>query len=504
MVTWRPTDVSDPGRRPGVFINVAARAQQLITGGLTGVVAATIKAGWGPTTVQRIETVEEALRVYSGSELPFNSAAGTGVADQYNAYFVIKNILEGGASAVLARRVLGPNPVKSSLTLRDTTAAPISVIRIDARYAGRHGNTFQVQVAATPGASTQQITLRDGDNVVLATWTSESNSGSTDFVSDFVDIINNDDSNVWVDAVELADGNNILATVSSTPLSESTDVFGDEENISNSSYTSTTASPLKDFELENFEILYIDDDNVALRTSIRSWVESQRNNNGNRIQYITGSSLAETVVEAIARNNFNREYVNYVYPGIKAADRSSREVTYPGYLGAARVSGIMAGLPLSESLTFYPIEDINDVETRLSNDDIRTLLAGGIMPIVWDGARFKIERGINSLVTLNDLQDDSFKKIKIIRILDNIYNALNISINDNSIGKTNNNAAGRADTLRSIRTFLQTQSDDDLIEPNYTVGLDPDNPTTVDSMFVLIGVQPIDSIEFVYMTIRAG
>ena len=498
MVTWTQSDVTAPGRRPGTFVNFGARAQALIRGGITGVVATTVKAGWGPTDkVVSITSLEEMTQAFSSSEQLFDDSLADNVSNRYNAPFIIENMLAGGVSRVIARRLVGPGAIVSDLTLVDTTTTPVNVITVEAKYPGRWGDTFKVQVVNAPGAMTQQISLRDGNNNVIATWVSTVNRGTgSGIVDNLIGIVNGDSDNDYITLVKIADGSGTLATTSFTALSGGD---GDEDNIVISDYDEAQS----DFSLEKFEMVYLDSDDTAIRADMVSWVQIQRNE-GKTIQLVTGSTLGESVDTAVtnAGTTIDQPFVSYVWPGFRRNDRSGVERTYPGYLAAARVAGILAGLPLVNSPTFQSITLINDLETRAGNSDIRKLLAGGVMPLVWDGTRYKIERGINTLIPpYTSLQNESYSKVKVMRILDNINNVINTSMSDTYVGKIINNPEGRKPVFDAIRQFLGVQESADLILDNFTVELDPDNPPTLDGFFTLIGVQPVDSVEFMYFTI---
>ena len=58
--------------------------------------------------------------------------------------------------------------------------------------------------------------------------------------------------------------------------------------------------------------------------------------------------------------------------------------------------------------------------------------------------------------------------------------------------------------IKLSRQFLGTLSSRGLIESEYTVELDSSRAPTLDGFFLLVGVIPIDSVEFVYFTIRVG
>ena len=235
--------------------------------------------------------------------------------------------------------------------------------------------------------------------------------------------------------------------------------------------------------------------------STRDWVTEIRDTIRDII-WVTGSDIADTLDQALAAaSNINEPGIVYIHPGWST--RSNNVINLrSAYKQASRVAGLVAGLPLSQSLSYRALGFIHDLDIRYGNADIKRMIAGGIMPIVYDGRNFKIERGVNTLTVLGDNQDDSFKKIKTIRILDGINNALNASTADNIIGKIDNDRDGRSTVLGAYSGFLDGQANLGLIEDDFNVETDPDNEPTLDRYFVRYGIRPIDSIEYVYNTIE--
>ena len=503
MVTWTQADVTAPGRRPGTYINFQSRATGLITGGLTGVVAATVKAAWGdPDKIYTIRSQDDVRKYFSNSEEIFNTTLPDVIGNVYNAPYILNNMLAGGVRTILARRLVGPaatgNTGKSGLTLVDN--ASTGVIIIYAKYPGRHGDTFTAQVSGVPGATTQQIVLRDNDGDVVGTWVSTVNVGTgSGIVDDLIEVVNGDVNNDYVTVAKLADGSGTLATVTATNLAGGD---GDEENIVLGDYQEAQTA----FELENFEWVYFDTDDSTIKASCRTWVLRQRNQ-GNKILYMTGSSLAETDAQAkVSAQIIEDHSVHYIYPGSKQDNLAGDEVTYPGYLFAARIIGSIAGLRLTESPTFLTVSGVNDLEKRLSGVSVEDVLASGVMPIVWDGARYKIERGINTLIPVNfaSYESEPFQKVKIVRILDNTHNVIKKSSDDTLVGKILNNENGRRNVISLFDAFMSSQVLAGLWEEGYVVRLDPDNAPSGDRFFVSIGGQPIDSAEFIYFTVNVG
>ena len=488
MVSWTKADVVDPGRRPGTAVNFTAKPAALIGAGLTGVVAAIVTAGWGPVgEIVEVNSFDDIDRIFSLEE------------GDLTAPFVLNALLAGGASKILVYRVVGPvadTGGKATHTLEDSSND--DMVTITAKYPGSYGNKFQVSVENLFAGTFQRISLKDRYGNTLRFWDSTVAKTDTGLVDNIVSIINSDKQNIWIDAVKVAAGSGGFTAFIDTSL---TTGDGDEANLVTADYIEAQMV----FEQENFEMLYVDSSTSAIRSAMASWVVNQRKS-GKKITFITGSALGEGVAAAITNASaLSDASAIYVYPGFKRNNLNDDEVVYPGYLAAAQIAGIITGLPLVESPTFQPVLYINDLETRLGNDDIALLLKAGILTLVWDGSRYKIERGINTLVEANfdNHENEYYTKIKTLRILDNVNNSL-VNISSRFIGKVPNNDEGRDLVIAACDRYLGDQAAENLIEGNYTIEVDPDNLPSGDRFFLKIGIQPIDSIEFIYFTVMVG
>ena len=245
--------------------------------------------------------------------------------------------------------------------------------------------------------------------------------------------INGDSSNDYVDVVAITgQGSENLGNLAATNLANG-------DGMENSAVIGNYTPAQNVLSQEEFEILVLDTSDSAIVSGFRSWLGDLEDQGKYRMMF-TGSTTGLTASAAVlAATGMNNAQVGYVYPGVKQDDLAEIEQTYPGYLAAAKVAGIIAGLDLESSPTYKTVTDINDLESRPSNSDIQDLLAGNVIPLVWNGRRFRIERGIT---TLND-NDSYFKKIKIVRTLNNIANALNFAMDEDIIGEINNDEDGR-------------------------------------------------------------
>lgn len=484
-MTWTQADVGDMSLRPGLYANFQAETEALVKGGLTGRVAIGGQAAWGPVNLVQVITTEKMMEDYYTKD----------ETSPFDLPYAIHQALLGGAKEVLAFRLVGASSVVCTLTLVDTTGSPVDVIRLDGKYAGARGNSFEITIAANPNnASRKDVTLVES-GVILKKWTTRVDDAGTDMVTDLVAQINDDTTNFWLTAVKLADGNDTMADIADVSMASGAN--------GSAPVTATYDAMLDILELEEFSVLAVDTQVTAELAAIETWLATDMRDAGKKVIWVTGSATGDVLSAAQAdAQGYNNEGIVYVFPGFKYNNFAGVEVTAQGSKAAARIAGMLAGKDLNESITFASLPRINDVETRLTNQNVKDALASGIMPIVWDGSRLRVERSINTLSTPGTTQSEQFKKVHIIRILDSIQNVLRKAATDQIVGKYLNNTDGHNAVLALFGNFLDGLANRGIIDPSFVVELDDQNPPVADRLFINLTIRPIDAIEYVFMVVE--
>ncbi len=140
---------------------------------------------------------------------------------------------------------------------------------------------------------------------------------------------------------------------------------------------------------------------------------------------------------------------------------------------AAWVAGLIAGQPLKASTT-YAASPFDDVTRRWTRSEQEQAVQGGVFLLVHDGRRVKVLRGVNSLVSPREGQNKGWKKIRKIRVMDQINADLQRTAEDAYIGKVNNTEEGRLALIGAGKQYLQTLAAENVIEATgFDVTLDP-------------------------------
>jgi len=455
-------------------MNFVAAALAAIQPGARGIVACPVRAHWGP--------IKEFIEITRESELTewFTNS----IVDGATAYNTIYMALLGGAKTVLAYRIAAAAAAVSTRTLQDTTGTPVNVLRVDAKYKGAQGNNFKITVRVNPvDGNKKDIVLYEG-TTVLRTFTFV--SGTIDAA---VNAINNDTGNKWIVATKLAEGNGILANITSQSMSG-----GDSgiTGIVNQDYTDAMAA----FEAREFNIFVLDGQaESTLQVSLVAWIKRLRDEGKGVITVIGGSSNDDqTPATGNARSTTNNhESVVNIIVGAKLSgtDYYSAQV-------ASFIAGLIGGQKLSESIT-YAVGPFSDVTKRFTHSEIVAALNSGSLVLIHDGEKVKVERGVNTLTSLRQGQNNQWKKIRAIRVMDAINNDLRKAAEDSYIGKVNNNDDGKIALINACKQYMETLVKGGLIDDEFKVYLDPDYPTPpADHVYIRWEAALTDVMEYIF------
>lgn len=230
---------------------------------------------------------------------------------------------------------------------------------------------------------------------------------------------------------------------------------------------------------------------------------------------LDGTAFNATVVPYInALRDAGKKVVAVVndYPsadteGIISVDQGYRSETetvdVDAFVGA--IAGMCAGTPINQSNTYRVITGAQEIINPKTDEEIEAGLLSGCFMLSYrqDGA-VVVESDINTLVNVGADKNNSFKKNRVIRTLDNIANTVRSTFENNFIGKVTRNAAGKnAFKAAIVKYFTQLQNMEAIqnFSSEDVEVLDGDN---IDSIIVNVSVQPLDSMEKLYMTVTVN
>lgn len=161
---------------------------------------------------------------------------------------------------------------------------------------------------------------------------------------------------------------------------------------------------------------------------LASYIKAERNNSRKTVKAVVGSVAAD--FDGV---------INFCTEDIKVATgkNTSGKTTYKTYTPieyTARIAGILAGLALDRSATYYKLTEVESVKVY---EDLNDRIDKGELHLFdeEDGEGVKIARACNSLQTFTTDKGEEFRKIKIVEGVDMVTDDIRDTFKKYYIGK---------------------------------------------------------------------
>ncbi|URN94642.1 MAG: phage tail sheath family protein [Candidatus Pristimantibacillus lignocellulolyticus] len=429
--------------RPGVYIKFKAKPQPLGNLGDRGIAAYPVSLPWGdPTKVIVLESTEFVEKAVELIGFKATDARIRHIASAVSQ-----------ASTVLLYRLGGTGAGKATATEGNLTAT--------AKWGGVRGNDLKVVVQANIDEPTHYdiITLLESDELDRQTVATVEELADNNYI-------------VW-------SGNGEITATAGISLTGGTDGTSSGADFS---------AALTAFEAYQFNVLGVSLDDTSSKQIAIAYVKRQREEEGKKIQAVL-----------INQPTANYEGIISLHNGIITADGlqvSPSDLVW-------EIAAMQASANINESLTYSAIPNAVDAFPRLTNSETINALKNGQLVVTALNGTAVIEQDINTLSNFTADRSKAFSKNRVMRILDAIGNDVKRIFEQFYIGKVSNNADGRALLKGEIVSYLVTlqglgaiQNFDSQTDVSVSAGSD------VDAVVVELSVQPVDSIEKIYMTVE--
>lgn len=186
---------------------------------------------------------------------------------------------------------------------------------------------------------------------------------------------------------------------------------------------------------------------VAKATEIATWIKQLRSNKDIKVKAVLPHCPAD-----------NEGIIDFDTDEIKTAIK-----TYNADAYCSRIAGMLAGTPLIISATYAPLPEVVDVP-HLTKEERDSAIDAGKLILVNDGKKVKIDRAVNSFITTIQNKGDSFKKIKIVDIMDLMHDDIKTTANDSYIGKYANSYDNKCLLITAINGYFEGLELDGLLD----------------------------------------
>ena len=433
--------------RPGVYIRFRSNSGMGLTVGSRGTVAICEPLSWGPVAqVMEIEAGED-MTPYTGYDM-------TAPQNRF-----LNEIFKGTNRTAAPNRVLLYRPTATSSAQASATISPLTVT---ARYPGSRGNDISVVITelTEPENTFTVATVVDGE--IVDQQTAETVEELT--------------VNEWV----TFSGTGALTANTGMALTG-----GEDGTVQSAAYSAFLAA----IEPYPFDVLIYDGNDSTVQGAFEGFIERIANDSGVYAQ-----------LGAAGLTNPDSRFVVNVNSGVTLEDGTAltpQQVTW-------WAGGALAGARYNESLTYAQYPGAVDVSPKRTNSDYEQALSSGEFVLFADNGVVKVEQDINSLVTYTTDISKPYHKNRVIRLLNTIANDIYRQFSDGYIGVVNNNEAGRMQFKSAIVGYLLDIQANEGIQNFDAEDVTVEAGTDIDAIVVDLAIQPVDSVEKIYVTITVN
>ena len=481
--------------RPGISYRYSNRGQDLTPGAIDGINAFVMNAQWGPVGEVVALTSAKSVKDTFGESASVDAAMA---------------IFAGGANTVYAYRPAGKDFVGDggAVIVRTGAAGTVMLdnkLTVSAKYPGDY--SLQVVVRSKAWDPLKKELLISVGTLVKETHIIDVGG---DEVNKFCEAINKSSNYVTAAPVMHIPGEG------EAPEEEGSNGNGDlpeGAEIANGAVgdcTGTleggvtpilTADDYKDgFEaLAPYQYGFLSVDSVDSNVvgTLKEYVD-EANAGGKLIVGVTGSNPeAGDSMDDRCTAARKLDSAAMVYLGNGYVDGNDNSIE--GVQAIAYTAGMISAAPSSQSIVHTVIPGAVDLTERLTNAQYEKGILNGVLLLsVSPDGQVWYDSGVNTLITPSPLQDDGWKKIKRVKVRNELLDRMDRCL-AKKIGKVSCDTDGIADVLQGGIGVMNEMIGEHKLRQGSTMYLDPDAPPQADSVWFVIDADDIDSLEKLYL-----
>lgn len=434
-------------KRPGAYINFIGTPKSLSKVGERGILATPLSLSWGDEIVEL--TAQDLL---TGASL---SKAGVLFSDEEA--LNLRLALQSCQKLIIYRTNAGSST--------KATGAYEEFLSATARFGGTLGNQIKI--------TSEEVTGTTAPTFNIKTYVK-------DILKDQQRIVFSDDSVPTLQNNDFVEFGTLASKIGAFSFSLAGGTDGIEGDL---------GAALDALGQYKFNILAITQTENSAKQQAILWTKSQRSDVGNKIQVVV-SNYDEDDEGVIV--TANQRY------------RTSEGTEISGAQAVLAIGSLEAGATLTQSLTGAAIPDaVAILDAPIKHEDIEKGLDAGklILSRREDGA-VVVEKDQNSLHIFTPSKGYVFSKNRPLRTLDQINNDIKLLFNTSYLGKVSNNENGRNIFKGDLANYLKQLEAQEAIQ-NFSIDdLSVVAGDDIDSIIVNLYVQPVDSMEKLYMTVN--
>lgn len=435
---------------PGVYISVKSQGNVNANVGTRGVVAIAEPLSWGPTGVVQEITPGESLVPYIGYDVT-----------QPQALF-LREMMKGsnvtsGPISILLYRPTGTSGAAATGT--------IGALTVTALYVGVRGNDISIIIAEeVDNDGTYDVqTVVDGSIV------------DDQAITDLSQLV----ANAWV---KFSGTGTTITETAGQALSG-----GKDPTVATTDYSTFLAA----IEPYTFDVIAYDGTEQTVIQAYAAFAERVSDSIGKKCQAVAAGQYAVAA---------DSEYMIGVQNGVVLDDGT----TLTPQQAVWWVAGAEAGALYYQSLTYAEYPNAVAASPKMTEAELTEAVQSGALCFIDDFGAAQVCTDINTLTTYTVDKGEEFHKNRVMRVLMQFCNDVYRYFSQSFIGKVDNNDTGRNLLKGWIVGYLNGMQANNGIQNFAAEDVTVEPGSSVDAVLVNVAIQPVDSIEKVYMTVTVS
>ena len=141
------------------------------------------------------------------------------------------------------------------------------------------------------------------------------------------------------------------------------------------------------------------------------------------------------------------------------------ETEVAGWKLLARIAGVLAGLPMTRSATYYELADIQSVTEP---EDMDKEVDEGNLFLFNDEGVVRIARAVNSLTTTGTTYTEDMKSIAIVEAMNLMEEDIYTTFKNDYLGKYKNSYDNQSLFIAAVNGYFKDLSKEEILDPNYS------------------------------------
>lgn len=438
--------------RPGAYINFTSVPKSSMTTGDRGIVALPLELDWGAE--------DKLIEVLSTDLLTGESKKAVGVTSTDAEAKLLAGALSYCYKALVYRVNKGGSKAE----------ATIGALKATAKYNGLFGNKIMIAVENADGAY-EATTYINGETVDVQKFVQVSDLEANDYV-EFSEITASEGTD--------EEGNPLpppsIEETAGVALAGGSNGYADE--------VSAYPAFMKLLKMAKWQTMACFSSTDTIKKSVCTFIKNEREDYGRYVQGVVADydgADYEGIVNSIS---------GVVIDGVTFSKEDFVSVA----------AGMTAGANFNESNTARVVTGATEIIDELTDEDIiKALKAGKFLISTSASGKIKVEQDINSLHTFTKKKDYTFSKNRVMRTLDEIGTSTKTTWEDSYMGKVDNNDDGRSIFKADLVSYAKELQRLNGITNFSTDDIEISRGNDVDSVVVDWNVQPVDSMEKLYL-----